>query len=127
MKKIYFEKAQKTNDATITKFYFNKNNKFFNNLQFLKDKITSLLLSEKTSASVKKQLNKLAKANFEKYDCFYIYSNTLCFGIDAQNKIIDFYKNDFDAVVDLQGFTKNYNCKIAVNQQQNQKVDASDF
>ena len=56
MKKIYFEKSQKTSDETITKFYFNKNNKFFNNLQFLKNKIDSLLNSEKSSDSVKKKL-----------------------------------------------------------------------
>ena len=77
MKKIYFEKSQKTSDETITKFYFNKNNKFFNNLQFLKNKIDSLLNSEKSSDSVKKQLKKLKNFDFEKYDCFYIYSYSL--------------------------------------------------
>lgn len=124
---VYFNKIQNTSEQSITKFYFNKKNQLFNNLDFLKNKIKSLLESEKTSESVKKQLRKLALVDFDSYDCFYIYSNTFCFGINTNKKTIDFYKNDFDSVVDLQGFTKNYNCKIAVNQQQNQKVDASDF
>ena len=128
MKKIYFEKSQKTSDETITKFYFNKNNKFFNNLQFLKNKIDSLLNSEKSSDSVKKQLKKLKNFDFEKYDCFYIYSNSLCFGINCETKTIDFYKNDFDSIINLQGYSKNYNCKIdSKSQNQNDSIDSSDF
>ena len=125
--KVYFNKIQNTNEQSITKFYFNKKNQLFNNLEFLQNKIKSLIESEKTSESVKKQLRKLSQIDFAKYDCFYIYSNVFCFGIDSQNKIIDFYKNDFDSVIDLQGYTKNYNCKIASNQNQNQKIDSSDF
>ena len=124
---VYFNKIQNTSEQSITKFYYNKKNQLFNNLEFLKNKIKSLIESEKTSESVKKQLRKLAQVDFDSYDCFYIYSNVFCFGINTSKKTIDFYKNDFDSVVDLQGFTKNYNCKIASNQQQNQKVDASDF
>lgn len=127
MSKVYFNKIQNTNEQSITKFYFNKNNPLFNNLDFLQNKIKSLIGSDKTSESVKKQLRKLSQIDFNKYDCFYIYSNVFCFGIDSQNKIIDFYKNDFDSVIDLQGYTKNYNCKIAGNQNQNQKIDSSDF
>lgn len=126
--KVYFNKIQNTSDSTITKFYYNESDNNYNNLDFLKNKIKSLLRSEKTSESVKKQLKKLVNFDFNKYNCFYIYSNTLCFGIDTKNKIIDFYKNDFDSVINLQGFAKNYNCKIKSGRaSDSDSVDASDF
>lgn len=126
--KVYFNKIQNTSDKTITKFYYNKNDVNYSNLDFLKQKIKSLLKSEKSTDSIKKQLKKLVNFDFEKYDCFYIYSNTLCFGIDAKNKIIDFYKNNFDSIIKLDGYTKNYNCKIeSARSSDCDTVDASDF
>lgn len=128
MSKVYFNKIQNTNDKTISKFYFNKNNEMFNNIDFLQNKIKSLLESEKTTDSIKKQLKRLQLIDFAKYDCFFIYSNAMCFGINAQNKVIDFYKNEYDAVVDLQGYNKNYNCKApSTRGGNNDKIDASDF
>lgn len=126
MSKIYFEKIQNTSDQSITKFYYNKYDQFYNDLDFLKSKIKSLIKSEKTSESVKKQLTRLVNFDFEKYDLFYIYSNILCFGINTQEKKIDFYKNDFDSIINLQGFTKNYNCKIG-SSDQDQVIDSSDL
>lgn len=128
MKKIYFNKIQNTNDKTISKFYFNKNNEMFNNIDFLQNKIKSLLESNKTTESIKKQLKRLQLIDFNKYDCFFIYSNTFCFGIDAKNKVIDFYKNDYDSIIDLQGYTKNYNCKAPSSRGGcNDIIDSSDF
>ena len=127
MSKIYFDKIQNTSDKTITKFYYNVNDENYNNLDFLKNKIKSLLTSDKTTDSVKKQLKKLVNFDFEKYDCFYIYSNALCFGIDCESKIIDFYKNDFDSVINLQGYEKKYNCKIESKNKTQVVIDSSDF
>lgn len=128
MSKVYFNKIQNTNDKTISKFYFNKNNDMFNNIDFLQNKIKSLLESNKATESIKKQLKRLQLIDFNKYDCFFIYSNVFCFGIDSQNKVIDFYKNDYDSVIDLQGYTKNYNCKApSTRGGSNDKIDASDF
>lgn len=124
---VYFNKIQNTNDKSITKFYYNKNDKLFNNLEFLQNKIKSLLTSEKTTESVKKQLKRLVNFDFTKYDCFYIYSNNLCFGINLTDKIIDFYKNDFDSVINLSDFTKNYNCKIESQNKTTESVNDSDF
>lgn len=128
MQNLYFEKAQKTNESSITKFYYNKYNKNYNNFDFLQNKIKSLLQSEKVTESVKKQLKRLTCVNFALYDCFFIYSNVFCFGIDSQNKIIDFYKNDYDSVIDLQGYTKNYNCKINTkNKTESEKINDFDL
>lgn len=125
--KIYFDKIQNTSDKTITKFFYNVNDKNYNNLDFLKNKIKSLLTSDKTTESVKKQLKKLVNFDFEKYDCFYIYSNMLCFGINCESKTIDFFKNDFDSVINLQGYEKNYNCKIESKNKKQVVIDSSDF
>ena len=128
MAKIYFTKSQNTSDKSITRFYYNKNDNNYNNLDFLIDKIKKLIASDKSTDSVKKQLQKLQKIDFTKYDCFYIYSNQLCFTIDKNTKTIDFYNNDYDAIIKLQDYTKNYNCKIASNRTSNcDNVDASDL
>ena len=131
-KKIYFNKAQNTSEKTITKFWFNRFDVNYNNLDFLVDKIKKLVKSEKTTDSVKKQLTRLIDFDFTKYDCFYIYSNKLCFGINSESKTIDFYDSDFDSIINLKDFTKNYNCKIATkkstkSQKQNDSVDSSVF
>jgi hypothetical protein len=126
--KVYFNKIQNTSEQSITKFYFNKNHQLFDNLEFLQNKIKQLIDSNKTSESVKKQLRKLAQVDFNKYDCFYIYSNVFCFGIDTQHKTIDYYKNEYDSVVDLQGYKENYNCKVpSTRGGDNDKINADDF
>ena len=128
MAKIYFTKSQNTSDKSITRFYYNKNNSNYNNLDFLIEKIKKLIASDKTTDSVKKQLQKLQKIDFTKYDCFYIYSNNLCFTIDKKTKTIDFYNNDYDSIIAIDGYNKNYNCKIASNRtSDSDKIDASDL
>ena len=125
--KIYFNKIQNTSDSTITKYWFNRFDKNYNNLDFLIEKIKKLVSSDKATDSVKKQLQKLVNFDFTKYDCFYIYSNKLCFGVDCKNQVIDFYDNNFDSVVNLDNYTKNYNCKVATKTNQNDSVDSSVF
>ena len=133
---VNLQKKQYTTSESITCFYYNKSDNNFNNLDFLINKIKSLLESEKTSESVKKQLNRLQYADFNKYDLFFVYSNVLFFGIDKTNNTIDFYR-DCDYMIDksiLDKFNKNYHCKIAVpagakkrKKTEPQKIDSSDF
>lgn len=92
MKKIYFKKQKYTNDSTIRYFYFNKKSDSSDELQFLKNKIKSLLNSKITSDSVKKQLKKLNAIDFNKFNSFYIYSNSLKYAIDDEFVLI-FDKN----------------------------------
>ena len=128
MAKIYFTKSQNTNDKSITRFYYNKSDKNYNNLDFLIDKIAKLIASDKTTDNAKKQLQKLRNFDFAKYDCFYIYSNQLCFGIDKNTKTIDFYNNDYDSIINLQDYAKNYNCKYAsAHTSDCDKIDSSDL
>lgn len=133
-KKVYFNKIQKTDDKTITKFYYNKNDKNYNNLDFLIAKIKNLIKSPKSTEGIKKQLNRLVDFDFAKYDCFYIYSNKLCFGINTTEKTVDFYDNDFDCVVKIAGYKNNYNCKLpkstsgnSTKSNDNDTIDANDF
>jgi hypothetical protein len=133
---VNLQKKQYTTSESITCFYYNKSDNNFNNLDFLINKIKSLLESEKTSESVKKQLNRLQYADFNKYDLFFVYSNVLFFGIDKANNTIDFYR-DCDYMIDksiLDKFNKNYHCKIDLpagakkrKKTEPQKIDASDF
>ena len=128
MSKIYFTKSQNTSDKSITRFYYNKNDKNYNNLDFLIEKIKKVIASDKSSENTKKVLQKLQSLDLSKYDCFYIYSNNLCFGIDKQNKVIDYYNNDYDSIIKLNDYEQNYNCKLPSNRTSNcDKIDASDL
>ena len=132
--KVNLQKKQNTNNKSITCYFYNKSDSNYNNLQFLIDKINQLLKSDKTTDSVKKLLNRLQYANFEKYDLFFVYSNVLYFGIDKANKTIDFYR-DCDYMIDkdfLSKLQKNYNCKINIPKSEKQKaknqlIDSNDL
>ena len=84
MSKIYHKIQKYTTDESIRYFYYSKKKDSADELQFLKNKIDSLLKSNLVSDSVKKQLLKLKAIDFNKYNCFYIYSNSLKYAIDDQ-------------------------------------------
>lgn len=132
--KVYFDKMQNTNDKSITKFYYNKFDPNYNNLDFLKKKIIDLIKSPKTTESIKKLLIKLKDFNFDQYDCFYIYASKLIFGIKTQEKTIDFYDNKFDCVIKLKDYFYNYNCKLpkikkdqSDQEKESDQIDPSDL
>lgn len=114
MAKIYFKKQKFTNDVTIRYFYFNKNTDDKSELEFLKNKIKSLLDSKLTSAGVKKQLNKLKSIDFTRFNCFYIYSNDLKFAIDDNNVVL-FDKNFYCLFDKKVADDKIKICKLKIN------------
>lgn len=132
MSKKYFYKMQKTSDNTITCFYYNKSDDNYNNLDFLNQKIKDLIESQKTSDNTKKQLKRLQCVNLDYYDLFFIYSNTLKIAINHNDKIIDFYDNDYDLFIDKKLFESknyqfNYNAKINTSINKNQKLIKQDI
>ena len=119
MSKKYFYKMQKTSDQTITCFYYNKKDINYNNIDFINKKINDLIKSEKTSDNVKKQLKRLKNLDLKYYDLFFIYSNAIKIGINHNDKVIDFYDNDYDQFIDQDYFKNNnyhfnYNTKIKI-------------
>lgn len=134
MQNKYFDKKQNTSNKSITMYYYNRFQKNFNNLDFLKNKIDELLNLPEVSDNTKKQLNRLNRVDFDSYDLFFIYSNSFKLGINHKNKIVDFYDNDYQYFVDLdyfksQNYTINFNVKIKQggDSKSQNKIDASDF